>query len=1178
MHRHTNTCTHTHAQANLFPLSAILGQGYVDLSSLTTLTHLPPSSSLPHTTTVNLILPPHSLSPHLAHTFQLSATNEAGISSSRVSITADPSPHSATLSLSPLSGVALDTLFSLSVTGALDSTNDSPLLYQFSLSNSEGSVVWLSGVQVEPRLQTILPSGPEPRHNLSVVARVFDRSGGFSDVWASATVEPANTVSVALVQDLLTDIETHYSTHRDWQNLLSGLVSIALEINSTPSLSSSASLRDYGLSLLLEVFRSDLPASHTHYQLAAQLLSLLTHPTTLTSSTTDTVIAAVVQIGSFFRGQSEITQTDTQPVASGNGDDEPLQLLPVESVASPSMHLPITVATDLLATWSNLIPSKLGTPADLPATSVEAIQELGVTLCQGLVYGESPLLVTSPSVEVVVHKAPPTGQFNVSGEWVEFGHTLEREFEESACPEGGQACFESCLLGVKYQSDLFSEDFFQLTATAGERIISEIEGSNPQAVELGSSVLSVSISIPAQNGFLHVADLEQEFVVLFRVRDSELANGSIPLCLYREMGGSHGFSMHLWQIDSTSSPSLITLDSINYYQCSYSHLTEFAVGILPPPFIPPPPPPTPTPTPSPSPSPSHSPTPTPPTVEPPSVQPQAGISPAIIVIPLLLVILIVAAVVCIVIILLFWKKKRKKVLKISPDAGTSGVAETDGRPTSKRSRTGPLTPEESKVPMPIIELQEGGKRAVIGSMNVLPSIRLRELRYHIHDQFPGFKSKPFYFLTRQLVDIEPPTEQQQFVSLVYGDEADKPVFLRRIETTTELTRLHFCVCGNAAQFECSSCSTQGYCSPECQTSDWVERHQRECGRLGERKQRMSVLRRQTSSTALSPVDEQNRLPPIFPERQSVSAATPLDFRSLLNSQRSYQRTPFASSQSLEPSVATPSLTSPAKPPLPPLTTPRKPTLPTLTSPTKTIPTSLVTPSKHTLPPLTTPPRPTRTTLSMLAGRSQPPTIEEENEEEVGGPTPPAYRPAMATRRLTPLTGTPSLTSPMAQFTPAHFQMTSPPHSTPITTSQPPRLFQRFDPTLRTSLNPQQQQQPQEGTESRKISIQSLGGPVEYSLTSPPSQSLRERAKLKQDSEDSSSSSESESESGDGSSSTRPTSAAAAHSHSVPGKKRTSTEKARANTPSSSSSSSESDGSGEESSDTQPSTPLVTDKH
>ena len=157
---------------------------------------------------------------------------------------------------------------------------------------------------------------------------------------------------------------------------------------------------------------------------------------------------------------------------------------------------------------------------------------------------------------------------------------------------------------------------------------------------------------------------------------------------------------------------------------------------------------------------------------------------------------------------------------------------------------------------------------------------------------------------------------------------------------------------------------------------------------------MSVLRRQTPSTALSPVDEQNRLPPIFPERQSVSAATPLDFRSLLHSQWSFQRTPFAFSQSLEfRAICYHTVTHiTSKVTSPPLTTPRKPTLPILTSPTKTIHTSLVTPSKHTLSPHTTFPHPTRTTLSMLAGRSQPPTIEEENEEEeVGGPTPPCLQ-------------------------------------------------------------------------------------------------------------------------------------------------------------------------------------------
>ena len=1007
-------------------------------------------------------------------------------------------------------------------------------------------MVWLSGIQVEPCLRTILPSGLEPGHNLSVVARVFDRSGGFSDVSESVTVNPSELVSETSLQDLLTGLKSQYTATRDWQLLLSHLASIAVEISSTPSMSS---VEREALSLFLEVFVEDLPASHTHYQLAGRLLSLLTthsNPSLLS----DSLLSALTTITSFFKSQTAIP---TLPVADDSDRNyEPLQLLAVEGVASPSSRLPISTATSLLATWSQLV-SGSDMPANLLLTSAAAVQEIGLTLCQGMVYREAPSLVMSSLVELVAYKAPPTYQVNISGNLVEYGVSLEESYSTQACPQSRQTCFETCLLSVKYSSVLFVDDRFQLAPTAEEQIISEIEGSDPQATELVSSVLSLSVPIPSQNEFLVVADSDQEFVILFRVRDDDWANGSVPLCLYREFGGGHGFSNHLWQIESTTPPSRVSVDSVDYCQCSYSHLTEFAVGLLPPPVIPPPPSPTPTPSPSPLPSPSPTPTQISPPTEPPAVE-QTGISPAVVAVPIVLVFLVVAAAVCVVVVFLVLKRKRTKVLKISPSEGPSGEEGTGG---PKRARTGPLTPEESKVPMPIIELQEGGKRAVLGSMNVLPSIRLRELRYHLHDQFAGFKGKPFYFLTRQLVDIEPPTEQQQFVSLVYGDEADKPIFVRRVDTGTELTRLHFCVCGNAAQFECSSCSAQGYCSPECQTSDWVERHQKECGRLSEKKQRMSILGRYP---ALSPVDEQNRLPSIFPERQNMSAATPLDFRSLLRSQRSFQRNSVASPLSLEPSVATP---SPAKPPLPPLTTPRKPTLPSLTASPTSKPT-LGTPSRPSLPPLYTP-LSNRTTLSMLAGRTHPPTIHEESEGEEDdqiGPTS-TQRPIVP-RKLLPLAATPgrpSFASPGSQL-----HTLSPPHSTPITTSPPHphsshHLFsRRRDPALRSPRDPSKQ-----AMGSRKISIRSLGGPEEYSLTSPPARGLREKPQLRTESDDSSSESESEE-------STRHTSPAGA-----PGKKPAATKKASSSSSSSSEGSDESDD--ESSVDTpQPSTPLVTDHH
>lgn len=1119
-----------------------VGHGYLDLSD--------PSLSLGQTSytvstgrvsSVNLILPPNSLTPSLTYTFQLTATNEAGSSYGRMSITPDPPPHSAQVHVVPTEGgTSLETVFTISVEGTLDSNGDSPFLYQFGVSTaatqSSQEVTWLSGAQVHPSIETLLPSGPPPGHGVTVFVRVFDRNGGYSDAMTTVTVTPT-AIEDEFIRELLNSLETEFIISKNWQNIIYNLTSIAMEIDSTPSL--SPSLKQDALSLFLELFLAYLPASHTHYQLASQLLSLLTANTMADS--TETIAAALTDIGRWFQGQSAIDVWSIEPVANGN-QDGPLQLLPVEGVSSPGTHLPPRTAADLLATWSNIVSSP-DTPADITASLVAAVELIGVSLCQGMVYGETPLSVTSSVIDVSVYKSPPVGVFNTSGNLVDFQTATEDTFHAQACLHEHQACFETCFIGIQYSFDLFNDgEFLQLTTTAEDMITVEIEGSNPHAIELLSNVLYVNISIPSQNKFLRVEDLEQEFTVLLQAQDFPSSNETIPLCLYREFGGTSGFSSPKWQLDTISPPILVEIDSVTYYQCSYNHLTEFAIGLLPPPSLPP----SPSPVPSSSPIPSS--TPSPPsstavgTPSPEVTQPQTGISPAVIAVPLLLVVIIAAIVVCVLVFFLMWKKKKAKVL---PSEDAVGVDVTDGKKGPRLLQTGLLTPEESKVPMPIIELLESGERTVVGSMNVLPAIRLRELRYHILDHFASFKGKPFYFLTRQLVDIEPPTEQQQFVSLVYGEEADKPIFVRRVEITSDLTRLHFCVCGNAAQFECSSCSAQGYCSPECQTRHWAERHQRECSRLGEKKQRLSVLRRQSST--LSPVDEHMKLPSIFPEKQNMSAATPLDFRSLLNSQRSYQRPSFSSPQSLEPSVATPSFTTPTKPTLPPLSTPRS----------------------------------GRTTIGMLASQPRPPTIKEESEGEDEGEqaldtrplsTPhnkPPF-PRMSRPRLPPLSSTPArpvvgAPSPMAKFTttPLSPSTSSPPHLPFITSPPSAQLFQR------TALRLSPHREPPVTSQSKKLSIQSLGS-VDFgeSLPLQPPRTVRREADLE---------SESDSSSSEGSPSRPPSTAVTTHlpsSLSMEGKK-SAASKARSPSPSTSSSSS---GSGSEASDSHPTTPLVTEQN
>ena len=1160
------------------------GQGYLDLSdpslSLSQTTYLP--SSLPSSITsslitrANLVLPPNSLTPHLTYTFQLAAENEGGTAFSQLSITPDPPPHSFSLTVQPETGVALETIFTLSVTGALDSDGDSPFLYQFGVVPSNYStneedggagIMWLSGAQVGGSIETILPSAPPPTHSLTLLARVLDRHGGYSDTTSPSSILPSPSLSDATVRQLLSQLTDDFAATKNWENLLHNLVSVAIEMNSAPS--PSPSLKQEVLALFLDVFSSHLPASEGHYDLASQLLLLLTTDSDLGggSHALDTA-AALKDIVEWFRRETALQTSPRQPLVSTG--EEPLQLLPTEELSSASDLLSLGTAARLLASWSNLI-SPVDAPTSLATSLVEGVQSIAYTLCQETVYGEDPSLVTSSAVEMYMHKTVPTGLFNVSGRLVEFGSSLEETYLQEACPDEGQACYETCFQGAWYPFDLFAErgetgtQIVQLSSPAQNAITTEIEGADPFAVKLISDVLSVTVSIPSQNGFLTVNDLESGLSVYLPLRDPVPSNESIPLCLFRPVGGGRGFSSTDWQLDSTSPAETVRLGSVDYFQCQFNHLSEFAVGLLPPPIIPPPSS-TPLP-PSPSPTPSSS-TAVPETtsvvtMETPTVitQPVSGTSPVAYAVPVILILAVAVVVSMVMITIVVWRKKRAKKMKVLPETdggeGPSGVA-TDEQTQAKLIKSGPLTPEESKVPMTIIQLLSNGEREVVGTMHVLPAIRLRELRYHITDNFSSFKSKPFYFLTRQLVDIEPPSEQQQFVSLVYGQTDNQPIFVRKVETTSDLTRLHFCICGNASQFECSSCSAQGYCSPECQGRDWTERHQKECGRLGEKKHRLSVLRRQAT---LSPIEEHPRLLPslsLSPERQATSNAAPVDFRSLLNSQRSFQRPPLSSQSSTS--------SSPPRPGLPPLTSPTA----------------------------------TRTTLGMLAAQPHPPAIkEEEGEEEEGegggGESKPFAKQLpkqMGRSTLPPLSTSPAksfLTSPsplsplsasLSRPTPPGPSLSfSPPHRPLHTVHAPPtsqRLFQRTNPQY---LSPERHIAPA----TKQLSLQSVKSEdFGDSASSRQQQNIRNEPQLESDKSETTSESESEEEGegrliaaadrGEPRPSTTPLTTRPP-SLSVRSKKSASA----ASSSSSSSSSSESGSEGEEggSSRSQPATPVAT---
>ena len=859
--------------------SVQLGEGYLDLEeesnirsqtvypSTDTPTTSSPLSSSPVTmvtvgqaSRTNLVILPNTLVPGLMYTFRLTAVNRDGESAyAQISIVANSPPQLAHLQTTPTSGVALDTVFKLAVSGAVDEPMDTPLLYQFGFVkvgarlNTTGplpdsDVQWVSGVQVSTSISTVLPSGdPVLNYTLTLIVRVFDRDDSFTDALVDVMVEP-NSESSSAVQyysGLLTDLQRSLTASKEWSEALSQLTSIITEMNKDERVRSATNLKQRSLRLFLEIFNSHLPPATSHYSLSASLLEQITSNGGITStSDQDIIISAVNVIVEWFRSESMLTQTATAPVPR-QVSGEPLLLRTNYQSSAPPM-LSETIAATLINVYINMMEGSSST--DVGENFVQTLEKLGEVFCQESTTGKKASTISTRAAQLFVKTSVPSGLFNISGILVDFMDSVSNVYQSAACSSMTVPCMETCFSGVMFSNSsgllmsstaADSAGNLLLDVPSQQKLVAEIEGSDPHGIKLFSDVVSVKVSIPVQRTYLQIQNLNSPIQILIPVLNPIPQLESRPLCLYRELGGSGGFDPehYQWKLDVTAPPESTMIGPRMYYLCEFNHLSEFAIGLLPPPVITEPPPTT---TPPPTMPPTTIATTTVrQTTSAPSVE-RTDLPAAAVVIPFLLILIIVAVIVVLIIVFLVWRKKRRGKLKIVP----ADPPKMEEEPKAKLVKAGPLTPEESKIPMQIILCKEDGKeRSRIGTLNVLPSIRLRELRYQLSDNFPSLKEKSFYFLTRQLCDIEPAAEQQQFVSLVFGD---KPIFVREVGAETEQTRKHFCICGNAAVFECSNCSSQGYCSPECQVKHWTEQHQKECTKLSERRKRSDILQRRQS--------------------------------------------------------------------------------------------------------------------------------------------------------------------------------------------------------------------------------------------------------------------------------------------------------------------------------------------
>ncbi|XP_038070546.1 fibrocystin-L-like isoform X1 [Patiria miniata] len=129
---------------------------------------------------------------------------------------------------------------------------------------------------------------------------------------------------------------------------------------------------------------------------------------------------------------------------------------------------------------------------------------------------------------------------------------------------------------------------------------------------------------------------------------------------------------------------------------------------------------------------------------------------------------------------------------------------------------------EDRVKMMIMVKNADGTFQKLGAVQANKVGTARALREDVKRVLPGkMKDKKFILLDETLKDIDGAKEKKAMLSEIYRSDC---VLMRWVK---EQDVAKLCVCGLVGQFECSLCRQQTYCSPQCQSTDWV-RHSMQC--------------------------------------------------------------------------------------------------------------------------------------------------------------------------------------------------------------------------------------------------------------------------------------------------------------------------------------------------------------
>ena len=861
------------------------GQGYIDLItgnytisptyytststiSVSPLTEFVYEAMTRQTNRVNLVIKPHSLQPGWKYTFQLSAQHDQTIVYSKITIIPEHPPLIHNFFVTPHSGVALNTPFQLSVNWTTDNVNDHPLYYQFGVVSSQVKY-WLTGPSTENSITVSLPPG-----DIAVIARVYDSLlVEYSEYQIDMSVSVNSFINYqSSIDNLANDLQ---NTKR-WPSVFSGLVTTLLSVSTTLNDAQSKSV----LSLYSNILNNYIPSTKEHHMLMLTTMELMTMKLSFTelndkitiSNQMNSILDAFIKrVDGNFQESNVVSLTDNNglPLLL-TSDRYNLQHFNY-GIDDRAIDTVVNTITNLYTSnWDSTLARKLR----------ETVTKLTSVLCRQHVIGQRGITRTTNILSYSFEKQFPFGTFFIKEATIEFSNKLHQFYNNQACSHASIACSEMCLNFITTTKDYFSNtsQIVTIGTKSQDAIKSGIEGVDPQAIQLHSDIVSVDLATALQQTVLSVQNLPSPIRVYIPVQ-SISNDKSQPICIFRNTTVE---SNSQWELDTLAPPSVIPINGREHYLCEYNHLSEFAIGLLPPQVITSSSPSSmmgsSSPIPSPSPTSSSVTMSSSPVVS--SVPIDNNSGPVIAGVVLVVLFMIILTSSLLVVAFIVWRKKHHKKLRIA------AVTPSEENKVLLEEEPAPLAKDDGKISLGVIQLLADGERLALGSVDALSSMRLRELRTQLTEVFDSLKNKPFYLCTKELCDIDPSSEQQQFVSIVYGSI----VYIREITAVTEKTKKEFCICGAAAQFECTGC-VRGYCSQECQLKHWEDGHQRECQRVSEKRQRTDILLRQQTPTTLLLSSNQEQTEESAQQKPSVS--TPTNWKSFLSDSKRYSSPPVS---------------------------------------------------------------------------------------------------------------------------------------------------------------------------------------------------------------------------------------------------------------------------------------------